>query len=381
LAVAVTVMVVAVAAWLFVRYREVLVGEVLNSDPQGHVDFETFYRSSVALLQQRDSYHTGSRLYNLNPPLLAMLLIPFALIPQVSAYWVFTVVSALAMTSAVLLVARELRLAPGWRVVAVATLWSSSPMHGTLALGQIYGLLMLGLVVGWLALRRGHPEQSAVVLGTVVAVKPLLAALLLVPLFQFRFRALWVGLATLGACTVAGALVAGPDSTLEWLRLVIGTPAPEVAANASLPGMVARFGGPTVVGWALSVTVVVVSLWRVRGALPPPVSRAGSVGGSDAALFAVTAGCLLAAPVAWQNYVVLLWPGALMLVSAGRWRVGLPLLVLPGIPVTWEKLWEAEPHALVSLVALSLYCWVLLGYWGELLRSSAPGRPPAEGCA
>ena len=67
-----------VTAWLFVRYPGALVSNVLNPDPKGHVDFETFYRSSVALLHRGDVYNTGSVLPNLNPPLLALLLTPFA---------------------------------------------------------------------------------------------------------------------------------------------------------------------------------------------------------------------------------------------------------------------------------------------------------------
>jgi arabinofuranan 3-O-arabinosyltransferase len=387
-----------VAAWLFVRYPGVLVSNVVNPDPRGHVDFETFYRSSVALLHRADTYHTGSLLPNLNPPLLALLLAPFGLLPAPPAYWAFTVVSLLVMTAAVVLVARELRLASRWTVLAVLTLWASSPLHGTLVLGQIYGLLLLGVSLGWLAQRRGRPVLSGIVLGLVVAIKPSLAPLLLVPLVQRRPVPLWSGLLCAGLGTVIGVLAAGPSSALEWLRLASGTPAPEVDANASLPGLVARLGGPGAVGWVLTVLVVVVSLWCVRraaalmsedlGSVGPatvpgsvgPATVPGSVGPADAALFAVIAGCLLAAPIAWLNYTVLLWPGALVLARAGRWRVAVPLLVVPVIPVAWGNLWQADPHTGWALLGRSLYCMVLLGYWIALLRMSAstPGATAAE---
>jgi arabinofuranan 3-O-arabinosyltransferase len=407
LAIVVAVGAVLVACWLFLRYPGFLVGNVANPDPKAHVDFETFHRSSVALLHRADTYHTGSLLPNLNPPLLALLLAPFGLLPAAQAYWAFTVVSLAVMTFAVVAVARELRLGARWVVLAVLTLWAGSPTHGTLVLGQIYGLLLLGVSLGWLAQRRGRPVLSGVALGLVVATKPSLAPVLLIPLVQRRPVPLWSGILGAGVATVVGVLAAGPSSAVEWIRLASGTPAPEVDANASLPGLVARLGGPGAVGWALTVVVVAASLWWVRRAAPHGGEDPGSVGSAtvpgsvgsatvpgsvgsatvpgfvgsatvpgfvgsaDAALFAVVAGCLLAAPIAWLNYTVLLWPGALVLARAGRWRVALPLLVVPVIPVAWGNLWQADPHSGWALLGRSLYCMVLLGYWIALLRMSA----------
>jgi arabinofuranan 3-O-arabinosyltransferase len=229
---------------------------------------------------------------------------------------------------------------------------------------------------------------SAVLLGVVVAIKPSLAPVLLIPLVQRRAVPLWSGILGAVVATVVGVLAAGPSSALEWLRLASGTPAPEVDANASLPGLVARLGGPGWVGWALTVLVVGASLWWVRRASPEtrvgpsgvgPSSVPGSVGPADGALFAVVAGCLLAAPIAWLNYTVLLWPGALVLARAGRWRLAVPLLVVPVVPVAWGNLWQADPHTGWALLGRSLYCLVLLGYWIALLRMSASGGVATSG--
>ena len=43
-----------------------------------HPDFDTFRASAVALVQGGDIYDTPAKLRNLNPPLLAALLTPFA---------------------------------------------------------------------------------------------------------------------------------------------------------------------------------------------------------------------------------------------------------------------------------------------------------------
>jgi len=291
-AVALTALALCTAAWLFVRYPGVLVSGVANTDPNGHVDFETFWRSTVAMLHGADTYHTGSVLPNLNPPFLSLLLAPFGLVPLLPSYWAFTALTVLVVTASVLLTARELRLGRGATVFGVATMWACSPLHGTLLLGQIYGLLLFGLVLAWLAQRRGRGRLAAVLLGVVVALKPSLAPLLLIPLAQWRApgrrAALWAGLGSAAAASVAGVLAAGPSSALDWLRLATHTPAPEVDANASLPGLVVRLGLPGWLGWLVTVAVVVASLWWVRRAVPAPAGLApGLLERADVTIFAV----------------------------------------------------------------------------------------------
>lgn len=373
-----TALAVGTAAWLFVRYPGLLVSRVANADPKGHVDYETFWRSTVALIHGADVYHTGSVLSNLNPPALCLLLAPFGLVPVMLSYWLFTALTVLLVTTSVLLAARELRLGAAAAVFGVLTLWACSPLHGTLMLGQIYGLLMAGLTAAWLAQRWGRPGWSAVLVALVVTLKPSLAPLLLIPLVQRRWSALCTGLAASAAFSLAGVAVAGPASAWEWLALATGTPAPEVDANASLPGLVARLGGPAAVGWLVTVVVLAGSLWWVRRA--PDAGRVprGSVRPGDAVLFAVTAGCLLASPIAWLNYSVMLWPGALVLLRAGRWRVTVPLLVASIIPVAWSNLWQSAPHTPVALAGRSLYCVILLGFWLALLAYARPRRDRFE---
>jgi hypothetical protein len=378
LAVLATALAVGVTIWMFIRYPGVLVSGVANPDPKGHVDFETFWRSTAALLHGGDVYHTGSILPNLNPPFLSLLLAPFGLLPVMPSYWLFSALTVALVTASVLLLARELRLGRALTWFGVLTMWACSPLHGTLLLGQIYGLLLAGLTAGWLAGRRGRPLLSAVLVALVVALKPSLAPLLLVPFVQQRWPALWTGLGAAAGLSLAGVLVAGPASALEWLRLATGTPAPEVDANASLPGVIARLGWPGALGWVVTSVVVVASLYWVRQRrVPDHGQQPGAVGPADAVLFAVSAGCLLAAPIAWLNYSVLLWPGALVLLRAGRWRAAVPLLVASVIPVAWGNLWQAAPHTPVALAGRSLYCVVLFGFWIALLRY-APAAPGTE---
>ena len=180
-----------------------------------HPDFDTFRASGVALVQGGDIYDTPAKLRNLNPPLLAVLLTPFALLDALPAYRLFTVLSLLLVVGAVLVVARELRLTAGVTTAVVLVVLAASPLHGTLLLGQIYGLLLVGLVAGWLAERRGHPLLAAACYGVTVALKPSLGPLLLLPLVLRRWHPAATGFGAAAAASLLGVLVAGPASGLE----------------------------------------------------------------------------------------------------------------------------------------------------------------------
>jgi alpha-1,2-mannosyltransferase len=57
---------------------------------------------------------------------------------------------------------------------------------------------------------------------------------------------------------------------------------------------------------------------------------------SEAGLWALVAASLLASPIAWHNYLVLLGPGILLLLARGRVAPALLLLALQAIPPDWS---------------------------------------------
>ena len=115
--------------------------------------------------------------------------------------------------------ADELRLRSRWAVVGAVMLLLSSPLLATLALGQIYPVLALGLVAAWVADRRGRTLISGGALGLVVALKPSLAPVLLWPLVRRRWRAFGVALASGAAATLVAAVAVGPGATPDRLGL------------------------------------------------------------------------------------------------------------------------------------------------------------------
>ena len=146
----------ATAVALHMAHRDALVTLLPSPDMRElHVDFDTFRLSAVALVSGGDIYETPAKLTNLNPPLLTVLLAPTALLDALTGYRIFAALTLLLVVGAIVAVTRELRLS--WRVstAVVLVVLASSPLHGTLVLGQIYGLLLVGLTAGWIAERRG----------------------------------------------------------------------------------------------------------------------------------------------------------------------------------------------------------------------------------
>jgi arabinofuranan 3-O-arabinosyltransferase len=91
----------------------------------------------------------------------------------------------------------------------------------------------------------------------------------------------------------------------------------------------------------------------------------------------VLAAGLLFSPIAWHNYLMLLWPGVLVLVPLGLGALTAAALAVAVVPVSWNAEWP--PESVTADVARSLYCVILLGYWVVLLSSSVRDVPvPAE---
>jgi alpha-1,2-mannosyltransferase len=339
-----------------------------------HADFHTFWLSAAAFWAGESVYDTGARLVNLNPPLWTLLVSPLGLLEAIDAYRLFILLSLAVTVGYLAWTAEELRLRSGWAVPVAGALLVSSPFLATLALGQVYPMLALGLVAAWVAERRGRLRLSGVSLGLVVAVKPSLAPVLLWPAVRRRWGMLASAVVTGAAVTLLSALVVGFGAAFEWVRLVMDEPLSAYWDNASIPSAAARlfaeneFAEPLAVvpgavpaGYVLGFLVVALTAYLVR-----------RDGGDGMGLWAMVAAALLASPISWHNYLVLLAPGVLVLISRGRAPVALLLLSLQLVPPQWPLLWSGSPTALATL-ALTLYFFILLAHWLSFL-GPASGR-------
>ncbi len=379
--ISVAVLVLVLALWLDLRFVSGTLERISTGAMYIHADFDTFWRSAVAFLDGRDVYDTGARLENLNPPFWILLISPLGLLEPLLAYRIFALITLVLTVVYLVWMAGEVRLRSQWAVVGSVMLLFSSPLLATLALGQIYPILALGLVAAWVADSRGRPVLSGIPLGLVVALKPSLVPVLLWPLVRLRWRAFGAALASGAAATLVGAIVMGPWATLEWLRLLSDRSPSPYWDNASLPGAAARLFAENdfsahidVLPWTVPVAFVL-----GIGAIALTTARVARQD-SEVALWALVAASLLASPIAWHNYLVLLGPGILLLLARGRAAPAFLLLALESIPPQWPLLWS-EGETVVGALALTLYCYILITHWLVLLSASkdpTTGSPKPE---
>ena len=357
-------------------------GVIAIGSIENHIDFDSFWHSAQALWNGTDIYDTGVRLTNLNPPFWTVLISPLGLLEPMMAYKVFVLCTLMTSVGYLAWTATELRLQAGWAIVGVAMLLLSTPFQTTLSIGQIYPFLALGLVVAWVADRHEKPIIAGIALGLVIAIKPSLAPIVLWPLLRRQWPMFGAALASGVVATLVGLVLAGVGATLEWVKLLASMPLDGTWYNASLPGAASRLFMENkyaehlaTVPWAstaacvMGIGGVLLTAWKVRA--DPEVG-----------LWALVAASLLASPVAWYDYMILLGPGVLLLLARGQKALALLLLALQAIPAQWPLLWQGE-KTVVATLALTLYLYILVGHGVALLavvkkRASAQEQPMPE---
>ena len=370
--------VLVASLWLYLDYMGATLERIGTRSMAYHVDFDSFWRSARAMLEGHSIYDTGVDLVNLNPPLWTVLISPLGFLEPITAYRVFVLISLVAVVGYLAWTVEELRLRPGWTVVGVVMLLLSSPMLATLALGQVYPVLALGLVASWVADRREEQELSGAALGLVVALKPSLLPVLLWPLVGRKWRAFLAAFTSGAIATLVGILVLGPGATLEYIGVLREQPVSAYWDNASLPSAAARLFTENsyaqnvatlpwmvTLGYALGIGAIILTAMRVRH-------------GSEVGLWALVAASLLASPIAWHNYLVLLGPGVLLLLARGRAPAAFLLLALQTIPAQWPLIWN-DRDTVAATLAMTLYLYILIAHWLALLAATTePFGPAAE---
>ena len=348
---------------LHVRYGDGTLERISTESMDVHADFDSFHKSAKAALDGGDIYSTGARLVNLNPPVWTLVMLPFGFMEPLNAYRLFVLIALFATLGSVAWMAGELRLRAGWAVLATSIILFSSPLLATLALGQMYPVLALGLVAAWVLDHRGKYLLSGLALGLVMALKPSLAPLILWPVVRRRWEMMATTIISGAAATLVGSLALGPDATLRYAEVVLEERQIDgFWDNASLVSAATRtftdtrFAEPlATIPWmvpaayVLGVALIVLTAVKVRN-------------GSEAGLWALAAASLLASPIAWNNYLLLLAPGVLLLLARGRISLAFLLLSLQFIPQQWPFLWS-DSETILATLAVSLYMYVLGAHW------------------
>lgn len=354
---------VQLALWLYARDGFSTLDGIASNEMSTHLDYDIFWHSARAWLDGGNPFRdTGAPDISNNPPFFTLLLLPLAFLDPLVGYRFWTLLMLLAQVGALAWTADEVRMRTGWAIVGTVALLLSAPLLGTLAIGQMYPLLTLGLVTAWIADRRGNDLVSGCALGVVVAIKPSLAPIILWPLVRRRWKAFAATVASGGVATLVGIVAVGLGPTLDWITVLRTKFLDGSWDNASLPGAAARlfrqnrFAEPLLeFPWALTAALVLGVMLIAVTVLRAPLD-------GEAGLWALVASSLLASPVTWHNYLLVLMPGVLLLLARGRTASASLLVALALIPQQWIGLWE-EQDTVVASIALALYSYILIAYW------------------
>jgi hypothetical protein len=348
-------------AWAYIQARVVLtMGWAHAYDP-------------AALEQQRQLIQPVIWYEPPYPPLLTVLILPFATLPLGIASWLWT-----GFMTVVLLVCWHV-LTPAGRV-RERTLWLlvAISLPPVMQVFRWQGMLtgaVLALALAWRADRDGHQWLAGMIVA-VAALKPQLAFLLPVALLAFgRWRTVVAGGATLLAMVAVGLVAIGPAAIGQWLDN-IRTGWRDPLSDAVLPffGLATLFPKPYLYAFMAAVAAMVaVATWRSRRA---GVTVAYAVG---------LAGSQVATPfIHPHDWVVTGLAVAMLLAHTGwRWRrhvafasyvAGLAVLAVIGIPLglvtlAWLLLLALDPIRAPALAATE----------EEPLRSVEPAPELASG--
>ncbi|HZD88091.1 MAG TPA: glycosyltransferase family 87 protein [Gaiellaceae bacterium] len=318
----------------------VLVLVVVSAGRHGS-DFATFWGSGRAVLAGRSPYpplsslpqqaHRLSFLPFVYPPVAAFSIVPFSLLPFAAANVLFL----LANLASVALALRLLSVAD-WRCYAAA--FASAPVFAAASMGTISPLLLLGVAALWRY--RNRASRAGLLVAYAVTAKLFLWPLWLWLLRTRRFAAAGIAAAT-AVAAVAGTWAvigfAGAGSYLHLLARLTGLVGPN---SYSLYALERSFG--------LSGSTAELTLFGV--AVAGAAVASVTVSGERQLLIAALTISLLATPILWPHYLVLLFaPIALV-----RPRLS-PLWIAPLLCWFDTAAWsDGNPLRIVLLLALSL---------------------------
>jgi hypothetical protein len=312
---------------------------------------------------------------NPHTPLQVVVLAPLSMLDYVVAHNLWLVIEVTLLVCSAFLVCRELGLKRG--TSSLIGLGAVLPLIARTEFfhGQVNTLLLLLFVLAWLSLRRGLQAYAGLLLGVAAAIK-LFPLLMVVPLWRLRASKAvrWLlGTATV-TCLVAAIIVrpgnaidflfeASPNNVEYWRR------SPSNISLVTLPyrTLVLRdFPDPPT--WLLGLAMVgllaacIYLLFRVQGRVGQDIFW-GSV-----------PWIVLASPIAWDHYLLLVLPLIAIQVRCFVSRARLP---------TW---WLQLGTALVLvgsdgvvMLAEALGGKVTISEWGDSPLDLLPGLGPMIG--
>lgn len=380
--------------------------------PPGYTDFaqewlsaRNYWAGDPVYLPQREGLlrRTGEDLpvvevwmpWNAHPPVAVLLALPFGLTSDYfAAHLAWNLLTFPLMPLALALVARELNLrVPWWGALACAALvvaWNA--VQYQLHQGQLNCLILFVLVLAWVADRRGFAFGAGALAGLAAALKLFPALLLLYFVAGRKWRSAGALVLVAGALNLVALAAFGFAAFETYLRDVV--PSLDVFRrawrNLSLTGYFTRLG-EALDAPQLGKLIALGARALVALAVWVAARRARCARERDRAFALAVVAMVLASPIAWTHYFVLLsfplvvaWAGAprgaalgaLALASLALWfgEGFVPrLLVAPGQEVATTDV-QPVPTPLIAAFGLGPFTFAVAALFAVLFA-----RPASEG--
>lgn len=340
------------------------------------MDFGSFYASGLKLQNGENPYDpnsefifeidfaeigAGGKMVNLNPPISVVL---FRLLPQFDphrALAIWQIFSALLYAASIFLLGKHYRShlsIPGlaWAFV-LAGFWH------TIILGQIYTLLLAFTVLGWIALQRRQFLLAGLMIGLLIAIKPNFAIWSLFLLLAGNWVTFLATLATALLISFIPLILYGSRIYVQWLEAsALSHETLIMPGNNSILGLTSRLGDASMgIGIAFSAILVIVLLVLLKR------SEANDLAASEPTSALGILASILASPIAWTGYTILLLP---IFFSLRRWSlavwVSAAILAVPFAIVL-----QLHQSSFLNFVVFGwLYGWGILALLAGVVRNT-----------
>ena len=333
------------------------------------MDFGSFYASGLKIQSGENPYDpnseyifeinfsrvgAGGKMMNLNPPISVVLFRPLARFDPHQTLVIWQVISAILYAGSIILLGttykQNVRPAIFLWAFTLAGFWH------TLVLGQIYVVLLLFTALGLILLRRGQYIPAGVAIGLIVAIKPNFIIWPIFLLFSGYFVTFFISILSSLIVSLIPVAFYGTEIYVQWLEASSLHPETIIMpGNNSILGLTARFGNIPA-GIVISVILVLALLIWSKFKTSNNMEKSEHI----SALGIIAS--LLASPISWTGYTILLLP---IFFSLKKWTV--PAMISAAI--------LSVPFQLVlQFFQTSFLNFVLFGWfygWGILFLLAA----------
>jgi arabinofuranan 3-O-arabinosyltransferase len=307
------------------------------------IDLLPVYTLGWAIVRRLDASTIPSLTAYAYPPGAAIPAAVLGLLQYSAARTLMLVLNAAAIVAGAHLLMRRF----GWSwlswagVAVLAGLTASEPVSQTLYSGNINGLIFLAEVMVLLAADRGRWTPAGLALGLSIAIKPVLAPLLLIFIARRRWLAIVVALSIAATLVAVGWLVTiNPVATYGEVLRTLGTDGG--SESVALKGAVEALELPPVVSASLrgaAVLAGVLLLWRSRASLHDAIDPWEWSGILLAATF-------LASAFSWTYYGIFLVPVVFrVLIGGSRAAIGVLAIAVYFVAAPDVRFWLGFGHA------------------------------------